>query len=351
LALAFSSSFLIAVTQAAALAASASAVLLLATLLALRAARKVRERRSAVRTAAWREALHVAIYAPQEVQLPPVEPALLPDFLQLWNHLRESLRGEAGENLATLIHRHGMLAPIRALSRDGTLGQRLSAITTLGHLRDREWWDILLALTNEGDAVLSFAAARALFRIDPARALDLLLAQAARREDWPLSRLGATLQEVGPDLLTAAIVRLLTSPPDEGLERLLKLAKFAHREQVAGAVRGWLGKSSDPNVIGAAIDFIEDARDRLWVRTAAQHPSWRVRMAAARALGRIGVTSDQVLLLDLLRDQSWWVRYRAAQALASLPGICRGDIETLRARTTDKFAADILTQVLAEGRR
>jgi HEAT repeat protein len=120
---------------------------------------------------------------------------------------------------------------------------------------------------------------------------------------------------------------------------------------VASAVRGWLGKSSDPNVIGAAIDFIEDARDRLWVRTATQHPSWRVRMAAARALGRIGVTSDQVLLLDLLEDKSWWVRYRAAQALASLPGVSRSDIETLRPRTTDKFAADILTQVLAEGRR
>lgn len=347
---AFSSSYLIAVTQAAALAAFIFAVLLLAALLSLRAARQVRERHAALRTAAWRDALHLAVYAPGDAHLPPVEATFLPDFLRLWNYLRESVRGEAGENLAALLHRNGLVAPIRALSRQGSLGQRLGAITTLGHLRDRESWDHLLVLTGMSDAVLSLAAARALFRIDPARALGEFLGQAARRKEWPLSSLGATLQEIGPDLVTPPMVQLLKSPPDEGLERLLKLARFAHREQVASAVRGWLGSSSDPHVIGAAIDFIEDARDRLWVRTATQHPAWRVRMAAARALGRIGAISDQMLLLDLLEDKSWWVRYRAAQALASLPGLSRADIEALRARTSDRFAADILAQVLAEGR-
>ena len=74
-------------------------------------------------------------------------------------------------------------------------------------------------------------------------------------------------------------------------------------------------------------------------------------MAAARALGRIGNTSDQALLLDLVEDRNWWVRYRAAQALASLPGLSRGDLAAMRARTSDRFAADMLDQVLAEGRR
>ena len=212
MALAFSSSLLVAVTQAAALAAFASAALLLAALLWLRAARRARERRAALRTAAWRDALHTAIYAPAQAELPPVEPQCLPDFLHLWNRLRESVRGEAGENLAELLRGNDMVARIRALAAEGTLGQRLSAITTIGHLRDSAWWDNLLALTSAADAVLSFAALRALFRIDPARALDLLLGQAARREEWPLAGLGATLQEIGPDLVTPPMVRLLTSP-------------------------------------------------------------------------------------------------------------------------------------------
>jgi len=351
LAPAFSSSLLIALAQAAALAALALAVALLGYLLAARAARGLRERRDAPRKAAWREALHAAIYAPAQVQLTAVDQAALPDFLRLWNRLRESVRGEAGDNLAALIRGNGLVDPIRRLIRHGTLGQRLSAITAIGHLRDPQSWDALAVLAAAKDPVLSFAAARALLRIDPPRALDLLLAQAARREDWSLSRLGSILQEIGPDRVTPPIVRLLGKPPQEGLERLLKLARFAHREQVAGAVRDWLGKSSDPNVLGAGLDFIEDMQDRLWVRAATQHPAWRVRMAAARALGRIGVTSDQVLLLDLLEDKSWWVRYRAAQALVILPGLSRQDVEALRTRTRDRFAADILAQVLAEVRR
>lgn len=344
----FSSSALIAVTQVAALAALASAVLLLAALLAARLARLMRESRAALRTAAWRKALHTAIYAPEMAQLPPVVPANLADFLRFWNHLRLSLRGEAGENLAAFLRRNDLVAAIRVLANDGSLGQRLSAITTIGHLRDRESWDALASLADDRDPVLSMAAAQALLRVDPARALDLLLAQGTRRENWPLARLGAALQEIGPDLVTPPIVRLLESPPDEGLERLLKLAKFAHREQVAGAVRGWLAGSGDPNVLGAAIDFIEDVRDRPWVRSATRHPAWRVRMAAARALGRIGAMSDLALLLVLLADRSWWVRYRAAQAIVRLPGLARYEVEALRLRASDPFAADILAQALAE---
>ena len=40
-----------------------------------------------------------------------------------------------------------------------------------------------------------------------------------------------------------------------------------------------------------------------------------MRMASAVAMARVGGAPDLRVLLDLLRDPVWWVRYHAAQAL------------------------------------
>jgi hypothetical protein len=50
----------------------------------------------------------------------------------------------------------------------------------------------------------------------------------------------------------------------------------------------------------------------------------------------------------LLADREWWVRYRAAQALVELPWLKRADLEALHATLDDRYAADMLAQVMAE---
>ena len=92
-------------------------------------------------------------------------------------------------------------------------------------------------------------------------------------------------------------------------------------------------------------------RANLLDRGAARYPDWRVRMAAARALGRIGSQRDLGLLLALLDDESWWVRYHAAQAIASLPGLSAAQLADLRDRARTAAADGMLAQVLAEKAR
>lgn len=53
-------------------------------------------------------------------------------------------------------------------------------------------------------------------------------------------------------------------------------------------------------------------------------------------------------LIALLGDPHWWVRYRAAQALAALPGVSTALLEPLCEQLTDAFARDMLRCVLAE---
>jgi HEAT repeat protein len=69
---------------------------------------------------------------------------------------------------------------------------------------------------------------------------------------------------------------------------------------------------------------------------------------AASALGRIGADEDRALLIKMTGDSNWWVRYRAAQALANMPSVGISELKALAQNATDRFAANILAQVIAE---
>lgn len=344
----FSSEAAFAFAVGASLAALASAVVLLVSIAALRAWRRWRAWRLARREEAWRAALHQAIDDPAGASLPRIDALELADFVTLWNHLRESLRGEAAENLAAPLRRAGVDARVLAMLGRHSQRLKLIAATALGHLREPRAWEPLLALARSPGAVLSFAAARALLRIDARRALAELAPDIAERHDWPLARVGSLFEELGPDVVTPPVIGLLVSARPAGLERALKLARFAHRGRIAAVVRGWLNASGDPEVLVAALDFVEDAEDLAWVRGAARHEDWRVRAASARALARIGGRGELATLLELLSDPVWWVRYRASQAVIRLHGLTAAEVEELRHRAADAFASDMLAHALAE---
>ncbi|MGB3935795.1 MAG: HEAT repeat domain-containing protein, partial [Burkholderiales bacterium] len=103
-----------------------------------------------------------------------------------------------------------------------------------------------------------------------------------------------------------------------------------------------------PEVSAAALDALWHPEDADLARARLQHARWQVRLAAVKALGRFGTAADRSALERMLGDPSWWVRYRAAQALARLPGMDRAALGALRAAQQDPFAADVLGQVLSE---
>ena len=67
--------------------------------------------------------------------------------------------------------------------------ERLLAILTLAHLRDRKSWDALVVQANMGDSLASIHAARALINIDPLEGTDLLLPMLLQRQDWSIAQL------------------------------------------------------------------------------------------------------------------------------------------------------------------
>ena len=345
---AFSSEAQIALAAGVALAACACALLLLATIIVMRSWRRLRHWGLAKQEQAWRRAMQEAMDDPGAGALPPISRIDLPDFLMMWNRLQETLRGKAADNMGELLRRHGLAERALRLLRHGSLRSRLIAMTSLGHLRDERAWPVLEVLSRDSGTVVSFAAARALLRIEPRRALDALSPSIIHRDDWSIARLGCIFAELGPALVTPTLTTMLIARPRKGLDRVVKLAKFGERSRVAPIVRGWLSASDDMDVIVAALDYVEDIQELPWVKGASGHAEWRVRMSAAKALGRVGSASELSTLLELLQDSVWWVRYHAAQALTKLHGMTPEELKIIREKARDHFAADMLAHALAE---
>jgi HEAT repeat protein len=298
----------------------------------------------------WRNALSLAADDPQGATLPKIGVSDLPHFLEAWNRLLESADEESATRLGRLLTMHGIDQRALAMLDRRSTRLRLAAITAAGHLREVRAWPRLEALAREAAPAESFAAARALLRIDPRRALDSLSHSIPGRGDWPVARLASLFESLGPAVVTGPLITMLLRRPRPGLDRVVKLARFGQPEKISGIVRGWLGSSTDPDVLMAALACIENRADLPWALGAAQHPEWQVRMAAARSIGRVGGRAELPALLELLRDPVWWVRYHAAHGLVRLEGLEPHEIEAMREGARDSFAADMLGHALAERR-
>jgi HEAT repeat protein len=267
-------------------------------------------------------------------------------FLKLWVHLQGSLRGEARDALNAIARELGVEASARRLLDGGRRAERLLAALTLGHLRDAQAWPQLLRLSALSDRTLALTAIWAMVRIDAHAAAQHILPAYLAHEDWSLSHVAAMLQEA-PVPAGAALAELLPSVPHAQLPRALRMAEALRMAVPVAVLRGALA-SSDVAVLVAALRSVtmQDTIDA--VRGLLGHAHWQVRVQAARAMGRIGAPEDIGRLEPLLADREWWVRYRAAQAAVELANLYGMPLDQVRAHLSDRFAADMLSQVLAE---
>ena len=329
-----------------------ASLFMLAAIVILRMGLLVRRRREQRFLEAWRPLMAQCLEGVPR-NLPPLAAADHERFLRLWNYYHESLRGAAKERLNELAEQAGMDVAARAMLGRRSLRDRLIAAVSLGNLGDKTAWHDLRKLAEDASPLLSLAAARSMLRIEPAVTLQWLVPFAAQRRDWPLAKVAAMLAEAGADRVTPALAAALKAAADEKgeterISRLLRLADVAYAEHLAPAVRGILDRGAEDRVIADGLSALRDPRDVDLVRRYAAHASWMVRVAAAKALGKLGTPDDCKTLITLLGDANWWVRYRAAHSLTGLPFVGLEELEKIRAALTDRFAAQALDHVMAE---
>lgn len=305
-----------------------------------------RQRSDARALARWRPLLNAAIVGEMPDSLPPLRRAERLPFLRLWAHLQGSLRGEANEALNEVARRLGIDAYARGLLVRGNRPARLLSALVLGHLHDREAWPALLRMAEQPDNTVALTALWALVRVDPPAAADYMVPLFIAREEWALSLAAGILQQA-TEPAAAALTRLLPQLGEDKLPRALRIAEALHLA-LPGAVLGAALRSPSMPVVIAGLRGVRTPETLPEVRALLAHADWQVRVQAARALGRVGERADAERLVQLLGDREWWVRYRAAEALLELPALSRADLDVLRASLTDRFAADMLSQAMAE---
>ncbi len=286
------------------------------------------------------------------------------EFLTLWNNLHESLYDNQVEKLNETARTAGADIAARRFLKKGSVRKRLMAVRMLGNLRDKESWNALEELLSQVDATLSFTAAQALLQIDAEKAVKIVMPLVASRTDWTHEAVSLMFKKVGADVISlplskAVIAACRKNCPAQETDtlvqqvppsRLIHLMRFSHPRFVTYVVRYILLTMTDMETIAAALKVSDDPAILPAVRQFLSDERWQIRVNAANTIGRTGVAQDEQLLISALHDKEWWVRYRSAQALASLPSVDLEKLENIAAAQTDNFGRDILRQVMAERR-
>jgi len=296
--------------------------LLLVGILSLRYIRRNKERRRRAVTETWRPLLTECVAEVPDT-LPPLTTRDHLVLLYLWNHCYESIRGDARANLRELARRTGSDRFAKGLLHARLLRRRLLAIVTLGHLQERSIWNDLTAMLQAENAFLSLVAAKALLHIDASAAVPLIIPVISMRKDWSPLKVVAIFEPAGADIAAEAIAKAACLARPEIGSRLIRHLAATQSRHALPPLRALLQNGSPPDDLLAACLFLfgecSDPRDVGTIREHLSHPTWYVRLQAASALGKVGIEDDEAGLIALLNDEHWWVRYRAAEALANLP--------------------------------
>jgi HEAT repeat protein len=351
------------VVQWSAIALFAATLLMFILVVLMRVRLEMRERRRRKFLAVWEPILMRSVDVAFS-DVPHLRRGDLMNFLLLWNHLHESLLDEAKDHLNQIARALCIGDAALRMLRRRNLRERLLAIMTLGQLRERAAWDSLFEIAESGGALPSVAAARGLVMIDAVTAVPLVMPLLIRRDDWPAARVATLLQTAGADVISDQIAAAAiaytkehdtedrsAAPQGQTINhsaRLIRYLELAYTVSSEPAVRTIADSCRDPEVLAACLQLLKSAEDLPIARHSLTHKDWRVRVQAASAMGRIGESDDERLLVPLLSDEQWWVRYRAAQALTRLPSMREPRLKEIQAVQVDPFARDILTQAMAE---
>jgi HEAT repeat protein len=225
----------------------------------------------------------------------------------LLSRLGRNVRGESSERIAAFFEQNGLVARELGTLSSPRAWRRASAAFALGDMASSAAVAGLLDALEDPDGDVRAAAARSLGRLGAVAAVEPIVYALAGNQ-LPRSVAGQALLAIGP----AALPRL----------RALLAAPEPNARSFAVELVGLLGDASDD------VSVLERLRDS----------SAEVRAKAARALGRLGTEQATTALTAALDDRIGFVRVSAARALGDV-----GDRDAvpalLRVASGDEFDA------------
>ena len=296
----------------------------------------------------WRPILMESV-AQVPDDLPPLNEKFIQDFISEWNKLYEKLGGPSHANLIEIArrldtHRSAVKMLVSSHPRIQLIG-----IITLGNMKTAGAWKILTSIAMSEHTILSMAAYRALILINSNRALEELLPTLLKRIDWPPSMVGRILKDTDTLKVCDLIEQTSTTATEKVLENLVQYLNMLNCMCAHNVFKNILSNQThNDKTISLALSELSDPTLIEFVRNYTDHKNWKVRSQAATALGNIGSEEDITILIGLVSDKKWWVRYKAAKALEKLPFVQLENLQGILEVHPDKMAKEIINQVIAE---
>ena len=269
-------------------------------------------------------------------------------FIFEWNRFYVMLRGEVRARLQQLSRQKRLDLIACQYINSRNIGNKLLGIVTLGHMQDYSIWNELIDFVNSEHPMLSLTAAQALVDIDSKNAIQFLVPHIIKRKDWPAARVAMLLNSANHEKLSKTLERVIAEAHEEDIPHVLRFLGSNYFDPDINKLCARVGNSRDNRVIAACINTAKGANGLVLARKHVDNPEWYIRLNVARALGRMGEKEDIKILIKLMSDPEWWVRYRSAQSIAQMPFINIGDLKELHRQLDDRFARDILQQVISE---
>lgn len=336
---------------AVALVVCAMGLLFLLARYARRGAARDQRRRAAelFRLLAGRLAGHVPVRALREA----ARDAQSEPFWGAMEAITTTLRPRERLELARSLERSRHLVVERdVLRRDDSPARREVAARRLGMLPCRRSRRLLRRVLVTGPEPLRFAAARSLAAHRDLASLGWLLAHPETLPTRPARALSGLLRAFGPRgraLLLAALDRggLPTAHEAALLDALGVTRCRSAREAIEARLRS---DRVDTRVAAArALGRLGMGESIPGLILALADDAWPVRAQAAHALGRLRATPAVDVLTQRVTDPAWWVRHHAAYALAALGSEGRDALCELIVRSTDPFAREMAREALDRG--
>jgi len=239
----------------------------------------------------------------------------------------------------------------RALRDDSPWRRELAArrLRALGAVRHRR---ALRRAMAAGPELVTLAAGFALGRARDRRALEWLLAHPAAIERRSPQAHIALLQSFGRGAGPALLDALRQRPATHRMQRatIEALALCDHQPAAAAIVEELNDSWRDVRVAAArALGRLNATAYASGLLEAIDDSEWQVRAQIARALGRLGAIEAVAPLAALLTDPSWWVRHHAAHALLALGDTGRRALHLAAGSHADRAAREIAAEALSGG--
>ena len=284
---------------------------------------------------------------------PRVEKRHYYHFLILWNEFQSNLSGDSQQGLNRLALDLGINKVAVKMLDSRSESERILGALTLGNLAYHAAQEKIQRIALNSLGLAGQVAALSLVKIDPAQATPIIIELYAKRGGWSQSKMASILKSLGPANVTPALIEWIEKSEDDVLPRLIQGLNFVKPDAAADIVRKILTRTEDVEVIAACLKQVKQFGDLAWVdviRPYMKHQNWVIRVQAVNALSGLATIHELPDLIYALSDNSWWVRYRSAQALCSHPAMNEQKLQQIIDNETDRYAVDMLQQVIAERR-